>query len=105
MVTDGNQTYHDDHFERYRNIESLRGVTVTKIVAQYYYTSKTNKQTQLQKKRSDLWLPESGDTGKGNWMKGVKMYQLEVSYKINQYYLCNAMYNMINMINTALCYI
>lgn len=25
---------------------------------------------------SDLWLPETGDRGKGSWKKVVKMYKL-----------------------------
>ena len=42
MVTDGNQIYHGDHFEMYRNIESLC-VIGTNIVSQVNYTSQTNK--------------------------------------------------------------
>ena len=42
----------------------------------------TNKQTNSQKNRSDLWLPEVGGGGRGNWMK-VKKYKLPVM--INKY--------------------
>ena len=50
MVTDGKQTYHDDHFEVYKNIESLccaLGTNVGKLCFK-------NKQTNLEKKRSGL---------------------------------------------------
>ena len=63
-MTDGNQTYRGDHFEMYRSTESLCCVPGTNIVLQVNYTSKTNKQTNSQKKRSDLWLPEAG-VGRG----------------------------------------
>ena len=45
LVTDGNQIYCGDHFEMYRNIESLCGIPGANIVLQVNYTSKTNKQT------------------------------------------------------------
>ena len=57
MVTDGNQAYCDDHFEMYRNTELLCYATGANIVLQTNYTSKTNKQTNSQKKKSDS-LPE-----------------------------------------------
>ena len=41
MVTDGNQTYHGDHFEIYINIESLCCVKGTNIALQGNYTSET----------------------------------------------------------------
>ena len=44
----------------FRNTESLYCVTGTNIVLQVNYTSKTRKQTNSQKKRSDLWLPAVG---------------------------------------------
>ena len=37
MVTDGNQTYNGDHFEMYRNTESLCCITGTNIVLQVNY--------------------------------------------------------------------
>ena len=42
MVTDGNQTY-GDHFEVYRNIESLCCIPGSNMVLQVNYASKTNK--------------------------------------------------------------
>ena len=51
---------HDDHFEMYRNIQSLRCVPGTNIVVYINYTSKTNK---LIEKRPDLGLPEVGVGG------------------------------------------
>ena len=44
MVTDGNQTYCGDHFETYRNIESLCFAPEPNMVLQIN-TSKMNKQT------------------------------------------------------------
>ena len=43
LVTDGNQTYHGDHFEMYRNSKSLYCVPGTNIALEVNYTSKTNK--------------------------------------------------------------
>ena len=56
MVTYGNFTYCDDHFEMYGNIKSPCCITETNIVLQVNYALKTKKQTQ--KKRSDLSLLE-----------------------------------------------
>ena len=64
MVTDGNLTYHGDHFEMYRNIKSLGCVTRTSIVLQVNYTSKTNKQTH--RKRDQICgYPRQGVGGRG----------------------------------------
>ena len=41
-------------------------------------SSMPQKQTNSQKKRSDLWLPEGGWGGRGNWMNVVKRYKLPV---------------------------
>ena len=54
---------------------------------------RTNKSL---KKRSDLWLPEAGARGRRNWIKVVKRYQLPVIRLAR-----DAMYNMINIIDTA----
>ena len=35
----------------------------------YFKTNQNNKQKNSEKKRSDLWLPEAGGGGKGNWIK------------------------------------
>ena len=56
-MADGNQTYHSDHFVMYRNIESLCYTPGTNSVL---YVSYTSKQTNSQKNRSNLWLPEVG---------------------------------------------
>ena len=39
--------------------------------------------------------------GKGNWIKAVKRYKLPVIKEVST---SNVMYNMINTINTAICY-
>ena len=57
----GNQAYHGDHFEVYRNIKSLCGVQGINRVLQVNYTLKANKLNSL--KRSDLWLQEAGGAG------------------------------------------
>ena len=100
MGTDGYQTYHGDHFVMHRNIESLFCAPGANTVLQVNYTS-TNKHTNSQKKRSDLWLPEAGSENVGNWMKVVKKVQTS-SYKINTK---DVMYNIIKIINTAVYYI
>ena len=92
MVTDGNQSYCGDHFEMYRNIKSLCCTPATNVVLQIIYTSKANKQTQ--KKRSDLWLPEAGGGGRGNWMKVAK--GTNISYRINKYQGCNVQHDKYN---------
>ena len=90
MVKDGNQTYCGDHFAMYRNIKPLCCVPGTNIVLQVYYTPKT-KQTNSQKKRSDLWLPEAGG-GQGELDEGGQKVQTS-SYKINTYQGCNVQHD------------
>ena len=75
MVTDGNQTYHGDHFEMYRNIESLCCVPETNIVLQVSYISRTNK---LIEKEIRFVVTKGGGGVRGNWMKIVKGYKLPV---------------------------
>ena len=64
----------------HKNIKSRVVLTGTKhsIVGQLYFK---NKQTNKQKKRSDLWLPEAGHEGRGDWMKAVKRYKFPVEGK------------------------
>ena len=58
-MADDNQNYHGDHFEMYRNIESLLCAPGNNIVLQVNYTSITNKQKHSHRKRDhNLWLPE-----------------------------------------------
>ena len=77
MVTNGNQTQCGDHFVMYRNIKSLCCAPGADVVLQVNYTSKT-KETNSERKRSDLWLPEARGEEKGNWLKGVRRYKLPV---------------------------
>ena len=59
MVTYCSWTYSGDHFEMFRNIESLCHVTGTNsVVGQFYF--KTNH-----RKRSDLWLSEAEGSEEG----------------------------------------
>ena len=53
------------------------------------YLLKPNKD---HRKRSDLWLPEAGHGGRGNWMKVVKRHKLPV---IRQISTRDIMYNII----------
>ena len=68
-----NQTYYGDYFQMYRNIQSPCCVTGTNTVLQVNYISK--KQTNSQKKRSDLWSLEAEGGVRGNWMKALKRYK------------------------------
>ena len=45
MVTDGNSIYRGDHFEMYRDSESLCCITETNMILQVNYTSKKHKLT------------------------------------------------------------
>ena len=55
-----------------------------------------------QRKRSDFFATKSGDEGMGNWMKMVKRYKLPVTGNISTR---DVIYNLINIIHTAACYI
>ena len=46
-MIDGNQTYHGDHLEMHKNIESLCCVSGTNTVLQFNYISKTNSQKKI----------------------------------------------------------
>ena len=74
MVTDGDQTFCDDHFEMYRNIKSFCCITETKTVLQVNLYFK-NKETNKLMKRSDLWFPEARGWGGWDQMKAVKKYK------------------------------
>ena len=50
------------------------------------------------KKKSDVWLPEEGDWGRGNWTKAIKRYNLVVVRKVSTR---DVTYNMITIMNTA----
>ena len=95
MVTDGNQTYHGDHFEiLYRNIKSLCCVPGTNAMLQVNHTSK--KETNSQKKRSNLWLPEvGGERGKGELDEGGQKVQT-YGYRITKYQECNVQHDKYN---------
>ena len=91
MVTDGNYTYHWDHFEIYKNIESLCCKLGT---VQVNYTSKTNKEKQRKTDQS------FGTRGSGGWEER-KLYEdsqkVQISsYKINKYQRYNAQHDKYN---------
>ena len=56
-----NYIYHGDHFEMYRNIESLCCATGTTVVLQVNYTSKTNKLIE-----KEIRLRWKGELDEGN---------------------------------------
>ena len=88
MVIYCNQTYHGNHFKMYRSIKPLCCITGTNIVLKVNYTLKTNKQTNSQRKRSDLWLPWAEEWGERELDEGSQKVQIP-SYKINKYQRCN----------------
>ena len=45
---------------------------------------------------------EAGGRERGNWIKAVRRYKVSV---IRQISIRNIMYNIINIINTSVCYI
>ena len=47
-----------------------------------------------------MWLPEAGRRGRENWRKVVKRKAFPVMS-----YIRDVMYDMINIINTAICYV
>ena len=90
--------------EMYRNSESLCCVTGTKnsVVAQLYFKNKKKHTNKLMDKEIRFVVTRGRGWGRGNWMKAVKMYKLPV---IRQISTRDIMCNMINIINTAICYI
>ena len=83
VVTDQNQTYYADHFEMYRNLESLCCVTGTNIVFQVNYTSKTNSEKdEVCGYQRWGWEEEGLDEGGQNVQTS--------GYKINKSQGCNA---------------
>ena len=72
-------TYCDDHSEMYRNIQSLCCAMGIIIVLWVNYTSKTSKITE---KEIQFVVTrgggEVGAEGRGNWMKGVNKYKLQL---------------------------
>ena len=65
-------------------------------MSQINYTSKINKHTPKEIRCVII----RGSVGRGNWMKAVKMYKLSATRSIRTR---DIMYNMINIINTAVC--
>ena len=95
LVTEGNQTSHGNYFEMYRKSKQLCGVTGTNIVLQVNYTSKASELTEKEIRS----VVTRGEGGGEIWMEGVKMYKLPgISTR-------DGMYNMMNRMNTAECYI
>ena len=101
MLTDGNQTYHGDHFVMYRKTESLcYAPGPNSAVGQLYFDKQINKLIERKKLNCGYQGWEVG--GGGDWVKVVKRYKLPI---IRQISIRDVMYNMINIINTAVCYI
>ena len=71
MMTDHNQTYHTDHFDMYRKIESLCCVTGTNnFVGQVYF--KTNSE------KDQICGHQRCSRKRGNWTTVIKRYKLSV---------------------------
>ena len=90
MVTDSNQTHHGDHFEMYRNVESL-----CCVVGQLHFRNK------LTEKRHQIGGYQKWGMGEGEIDEHNQKAQTS-RYKINKYEGCNRY--MINLINTAIHY-
>ena len=99
MVTYCYQVYCGDKFEMHRNSKSLCCVTGSNIVLQVNYTAKVNK---LIDKEIRIVVTRGGGSGEGELDEGIQKVQT-FSYKINKYQGCNL--HMINIMNTAVCYI
>ena len=65
------------------------------------YTSKEEKQTNSQTKRSGLWVPEADVGGEGKLDEGSQKGQTS-NYRVKKYYECDAQHDKI--INTSLHY-
>ena len=78
----GNQTYHGDHFEMYRNTKPLCCVTETNILFQVNYTSETNK---LIEKENRLVVGRGEQLGEGELDEGG----LQVPTSNCKYQSCN----------------
>ena len=64
MVTDGNQTYHDEHFEKYRNIKTVCCITGINIVLQVNIPQKLTHRQRDQicwYQRGRWWEKESDE--------------------------------------------
>lgn len=93
MVTDGNQAYFGDHFVMYGNIESLsHALELTQCCWSFILQDK-----QTHREISQI----CGYQGEGELSEDSQKVQT-LSYRINSR---NVMYSMINIINTAICYI
>ena len=87
-----------NHFEMYRNIESLCSITGTNIVWSIILQKQTNKQTH--RKRNNFMVTRGGEWEDQELDEGSQKAQTR-SYKINTK---DMMYNIINVINTSVCY-
>ena len=97
-VTINNQTYHGDHFEMYRNAETLH---VYQELTWCCRSIILQKQTcKLIQKRFTLWLPETVLGGRE--LKVVKRYKL---LYIRQMWTRDVRYSMVNIISIVVCYI
>ena len=96
----GDQTHGGDHFEMYRNIQSLYYVTGTNIVLQVNYTSKNKQINKLAEKEIRFVVTRDEEWGQGELDEGSQKVQIS-SYKINNR---DVIHNMINRISTAVYY-
>ena len=103
MVTDDNQRYHVDNFEMYRNIKNLCCIPGTTTVLWVNRTSKTNKQinSPIEKKIRFVFTRGEEGWGEAELNEGSQKAQIQ-NYKIIS--SRDVRYNMICIINTAVCY-
>ena len=78
MVPDGNYNYHSDHFVTYRNSESLCSITRTNTVWEVNYTSKSNKQTEI----DQICVYQRWGVEEGRMRQSSGKVQIS-SYKVN----------------------
>ena len=91
MVTDQNQAYCGDHFEMYRNIESLCCVTGTNsVVGQLYFKNKQTK--ELIEKDVKFVVTRGRGQGEGKLDEGSKEVQIS-SYKCQGCHVQHDKYN------------
>ena len=92
MVTDDSQTFHDDHL---KCMEIVKHYVVCQKLTQCCRPIILQKQTNSQKKKLGLWLPEAG--GRGREELHEVSHKVETSsYKTNKQQGCNVQHSKYN---------
>ena len=87
----GNQTYHGDHFDMYRNTKPLCCVTGTNVLFQVNYTSETNKLIE----ENRLVVGRGEELGEGELDEGDQKIKTS-NDKINMYQGYNVQHEKYN---------